>query len=91
MSDTETPTKPKRKPPPGERSVRLPDYLLQRGAALIPALQQTCVGLGLRWNETAVARLAMARGLDVLEAELAAFSAAPTPAVRAKRTKREGL
>lgn len=80
MSDTETmPAKPKRKPPPGERAVRMPDYLLQRGAALIPALQRTRVGMGLRWNETAVARLAMARGLDVLEAELADHVAEKKP------------
>jgi hypothetical protein len=69
--------KPKRRPPVGERSVRLPDALLLRGVALIPALQQTSVGMGLRWNETAVARLALARGLEVLEAELAPVAAAP--------------
>jgi hypothetical protein len=74
--------KPKRRPPVGERSVRLPDALLLRGVALIPALQQTSVGMGLRWNETAVARLALARGLEVLEAELVAAA----PVAQRKRS-----
>lgn len=54
-----------------ERAVRLPNELLERAAALIPKLQATPWGDALRWNETAVTRLALSRGLAVLEEELA--------------------
>lgn len=54
-----------------ERAVRLPHELLERAAALIPKLQATPWGDALRWNETAVTRLALSRGLAVLEEELA--------------------
>ena len=63
----------KQKPQNG-RLVRIPDAILERGNALIPALTRAPLAMGLRWNETAVARLAMSRGLDVLEAELAGYT-----------------
>jgi len=51
--------------------VRLPNELLERAQALIRKLQATPWGDALRWNETAVTRLALSRGLAVLEEELA--------------------
>lgn len=54
---------------PRERMVRLPESLLERADAMIRMLEDTPWGSAIRWNETAVVRLALARGLDLLEAD----------------------
>jgi len=50
--------------------VRLPEELLGKAEALIPMLQATPWGAALRWSETAVLRLALARGLAQLAEDL---------------------
>jgi len=55
-----------------EKAVRVPMTLIERATALVPLLQATAWGDAVKWNETALVRLALSRGLDVLEEELAA-------------------
>ena len=76
----------KRPPPEGEKAVRVPVELLDRALKLLPKLQATPWGDAVRWNETALVRLALARGLAVLEGELATDEARKRPA--AKPTKK---
>ena len=64
-----------------ERAVRLPMTMIDRADAIIPRLGQTAWGDALRWNTTAVVRLALSRGLAQLEAELAEL---PAPAEKGK-------
>ena len=66
---TKAPTK--RPAPVGEKAVRIPAELLERAARLVPKLQATAWGDALRWNDTALVRLALSRGLTALEEELA--------------------
>ena len=54
-----------------DKAVRVPVDLLERAVRLVPKLQATPWGDALRWNETALVRLALSRGLAVLEDELA--------------------
>ncbi len=54
-----------------EKAVRIPRELLERAQRLLPKLQATAWGDALRWNDTALVRLALSRGLAVLEDELA--------------------
>lgn len=54
-----------------EKAVRIPKELLERAQRLLPKLQATAWGDALRWNDTALVRLALSRGLAVLEDELA--------------------
>ena len=73
----------KRPAPMGEKAVRIPVELLERAARLLPKLQATAWGDALRWNDTALVRLALSRGLAALEEELSALEhkladAAPT-------------
>jgi len=53
-----------------EKAVRVPVALIDRAAKLVPRLQATAWGDALRWNETALVRLALSRGIEVLELEL---------------------
>ena len=84
---TKAPTK--RPAPVGEKAVRIPVELLERAAKLLPKLQATAWGDALRWNDTALVRLALSRGLAALEEELSALErkladAAPAPKRKAK-------
>jgi hypothetical protein len=54
-----------------DRAIRLPVAMLDRGTALIPRLAKTQWGDAVKWTTTAVARVALSRGLVALEAELA--------------------
>ena len=76
---TKAPTK--RPAPVGEKAVRIPVELLERAARLVPKLQATAWGDALRWNDTALVRLALSRGLTALEEELAGD---PAPKRKAK-------
>ncbi len=46
-----------------EKAVRIPRELLERAQRLLPKLQATAWGDALRWNDTALVRLALSRGL----------------------------
>lgn len=79
----------KRPAPSDEKAVRIPVELLERAAKLLPKLQATAWGDALRWNDTALVRLALSRGLAALEEELSALEhkladAAPAPKRKAK-------
>lgn len=67
-------SKAKRVVPVVEKAVRIPTDLLERAVRLLPAVQATAWGDALRWNETALVRLALSRGLAALEEELASES-----------------
>lgn len=58
-----------------DRIVRVPTALLDRAMKCIPALQAQPLGAGVRWTEAAVIRLAVTRGMEILERELGL----PTP------------
>lgn len=83
---TKAPTK--RPAPVGEKAVRIPVELLERAAKLLPKLQATAWGDALRWNDTALVRLALSRGLAALEEELSALeqrlAGDPAPKRKAK-------
>lgn len=74
-----------------EKAVRIPKELLARAQRLLPKLQATAWGDALRWNDTALVRLALSRGLAVLEDELGTDiermfeGVPPTPAAKPKR------
>jgi hypothetical protein len=73
---------------PEEKAVRVPRELLERARRLLPKLQATAWGDALRWNETALVRLALSRGLAALEEELAAPRVPkPEAKVRARTPK----
>ena len=73
----------------------VPQELLARASRLLPKLQETPWGDAVRWNDTALVRLALSRGLDVLEDELATaeermfggMKKPPTPAANPKKKK----
>lgn len=97
VDETTTATAPKKRAAPvGEKAVRVPVELLERAVRLVPKLQATPWGDALRWNETALVRLALSRGLAVLEDELAddleraATMKAPIPAARPKKPRGRG-
>jgi len=61
----------------GETTIRLPDELLERAARLVPAVQERRDLISYaRLSKAAVVRLALVRGLAVLEGEL--LPAAPS-------------
>ncbi len=68
-----------------EKAVRIPTDLLERAQRLLPKLQATAWGDALRWNDTALVRLALSRGLAVLEAELS--GAEPGKAAKGRRNR----
>ena len=54
---------------PSGKMVRIPTAFVERAQGLAPALEASPLGGAIRWTDAALIRLAVKRGLDVLESE----------------------
>lgn len=70
-----------------DKAVRIPATMLSRADALVPLLAASSWGEAVKWNTTALVRLAMSRGLASLESE---FGSVVRPVEAPRRSARQG-
>ena len=71
-----------------DKAVRIPASMLSRVDALVPLVAASSWGEAVKWNTTALVRLAMSRGLASLESEFGAV--VPVATSSAPRKAKQG-